>query len=231
VAPIFFTRHFLLIEVVSFVMTTGVNGLIDYFMEHHKGGPWYLISSNMVLTVLIFALIMSLLIFAGGGDIHKRIKKGLNEPVRRDALQDSVLKRFLFFPIGEPSWKKRLPLFMWWAVMVPGLITVVALYFFCWTAKGFGKLQNKDCECTLGEYVVWTEMWKGSIAVFMTAVNYAASSNDEQSELQAGLLGEDDESAAAGPDSLASMSPHGDPDAVGAANLYSESEEPSTKRV
>lgn len=182
VSPIFFTRHFLLTIVLGTVLTCGINGLIDYFMNRDKG-KWYLMDSATAPSVFIFALIMSLLTFAGSGEIHKRIKANKIEPVYRFALRNSFLKKFLFFPIGEPNWKCRLPLWIWWSVLVPGVGMYAIILIFCWMATGFRALESEDVRCTLAEYVIWTEAWKGTMVVFMTTVNYAAAHNDEQSEL------------------------------------------------
>jgi hypothetical protein len=190
VAPVFFTRHFLLTIVIAVGLTCTINGIIDYFMNRDKA-PFYLINDSTLPTLFIYAAIMSLLVFAGAGEVHKRIKAGKCEPIACYALKDTVIKRFLFFPIGEPNWKCRLPLWIWWCLMVPPLITYVFLLFFCWSAMGFKKLGSQNCECSIAEYVVWTEVWKGFIAAFMTATNYAAAHNDEQKELQDTLVGDD----------------------------------------
>lgn len=186
VAPVFFTAHFLITLVITIVLTCGINAIIDYFMNRDKA-PYDLINKNTAPNVLIFCLIIGLLAFFGGGEVHKRIKAGKAEPVRRFALQDNFVKRFIFFPISEPNWKCRLPLFLWWCVMVPGVVILIALYLFCWISKGFGEMHTNDCTCTLAEFVIWTELWKGFGASVITAVNYAAAHNDEQKELQESL--------------------------------------------
>jgi hypothetical protein len=186
VAPIYYTRHFLLSVLVAVLMTCGVNGIIDYFMQREKG-PWYLIDKNTLPSVFIYAVIMAFLVFAGSGDVHKRIRNGQCEPVRCEALKNSIWKKFFLFPMGEPNWKCRLPLWVWWCAMVPAVITYIVLIAFCSISQGFSKLQTNDCPCTLAEYVVWTELWKGCICVALVAVNYAAAHNDEQREVQESL--------------------------------------------
>jgi hypothetical protein len=199
VAPIYFTRHFLLTIVLTVVMCCSINGLIDWLMHRHDDSDsFYLVDSKLAPTIFIFVFIMSFLAFAGSGEVHKRIKAGKQEAVRCYALKDTFIKRFVFFPIGEPNWKCRLPLWVWWSLMVPGMGTLVLLVAFCWAATGFHSINSKMCPTTLAMWVLWTEAWKGFIAVILTTVNYAAAHNDEQGELQVELLSAEDKTEEAG---------------------------------
>lgn len=182
VGPVYYTRHFFLTLLINAVITVLINGIIDYFSN--KGHALALVGSATMINVCIFCFIMSFLSFAGSGDIHKRIRKGMVSPVTADALRDNKFKRWYLFPIAHASWKKRLPLWILWCVVFLGVPIFFCVFLFCWASRGFAPMHGEECKTgSLWVYVAWTETWKCVTVSVMHTVNYAAAHNDEQSEL------------------------------------------------
>lgn len=188
VAPIFFTGFFWIMLAINTILTVGINMGIDYGMNKNKSPPVQVIAAGSIVEVIIFTEIVSLCVFFGSGEIHKRIRNRQLRPVTRGALCDSLFKRIVLFSISEPNWKSRLPKFMVQVLFVPGLFVTVLCWMFCWMANDF---KSGPCSGTVWDLVGWNMAWKGVTVIMLFTMNFAAAHNDETPELHdesAGLI-------------------------------------------
>lgn len=198
-SPIFFTPHYFVMLTINVVLCVTINGVIDYFVNRDKAA-FYVMNGANAINMIIFSLILSLISFAGGGAVHKRILEGKAMPVTRRALCDTCFKKVICFSMQEPSWKKRIFLFMWNAFLFPGVFLALAVSLLCMFATGFSSLgQTDSCPVSEAANIVVIECWKAVGAAILFSMSYAAAHNEEQPELagvtnpiMASALGEND---------------------------------------
>lgn len=167
--PIFCDWYFVIMLTVTMTLCVGVNCFIDYFVYRHKSPEQWAVSGPDTLgDYMVFAFILSFLIFGGSGSIQERIKEKRAAPVAADVYTSSCAKRFFLFAMGEARWKRRLPLFVWQALLVPTVFLYVILVFGCWAHMGFpSKMSQYGCQVSLGEFVAFRGLMHGIIAAFL----------------------------------------------------------------
>lgn len=188
----FLCPFYVIVAIISGVLTVVINGVIDYFVYLDWKHRTHIVDPDFFSEIIIFHVIMAVLVFGSGKDIRKPILAKKVHPVTREALSNWCIKRVFFFSLAEPNWKKRLFMFIWNVLLFPGVFIFAAVIFLCWSSKGFGDMETSDCKVGIWPLVAVTESWKLVAVIIIHAMNWVATHNVEQPEL-APHLAEDPE--------------------------------------
>jgi len=170
---------------ITVLLTVGVNALIDYFMYRSKPpSEWAISGPATVVDFMLFAFILSVLIFFGSVGVHDRIKAGKAAAIDPDAFRATCAQRFFLFALAEPNWKKRLPLFLWQALLIPTILIYIIVVLSCWASVHFRPMAQYECRVSLGVFLLYRGVVHGVLAAFLYAQNYASAHNAAQKEIR-----------------------------------------------
>ena len=173
--PIYKTRHYFGDMLVGAIITVVLNYYLDKQSYSQQEAPYTITATGLLLEMAIFHTLLPIVFILSTGMIRKEILNGKNLPVERAALENTWWKKV--FLTAEPSWTKRIPLFIGMSFVCPGILALSGVMVFC-------AVSSHGCTTSdLEQRVLWTQCWKLLCWLYMHAVNYAAAHNASQPEL------------------------------------------------
>lgn len=167
---------------VSFSVMASFMILTSYIMEksviEQSSAPAVLVSKDLALNVITFALFVAGITFAGSTQITRAIALGQSPPMKLATLR--ALPWPLSAMCGAQGDRKLAPFLLYTAVF-PGALVIALLHIASLCANGFTNALH--WQMPLKRYLAWTMLWRLAVTAGVFTTNYLAAHNPTQSVL------------------------------------------------